>query len=413
MSLNPRRETFADQVAAGVIPTDAALRAGYAPSRAAATATELMKSPEVRERIELTRTRLLIEAGYDPEDAGARALFARLSGRLSTEATADSSSGPRQKPATPARTFKLPAWSVFGAIVAAVVVLIAVLQLGQSSDPPAGDGGATLLPTASSGATPTPLPRSPSARLVTLSTDTRTEYYSVRGTNASAIFDSIEAAGLTDSDGAPASGLIQFELSWVIRKSSIGSFSCQVTGLDVELQLLVTLPRHVSEAALPASLTPRWRQFVESTRQHEQRHADIETDQAEALVRSVEAISSWSNCDRFDRDLEQRYEAYRRETDELQDAFHAEEEEELRVAEAPIQAAIERNDATLARIDATLAGLDARITAIKAQYPDLVLPEPEYTEYEGLITRYNGLVNSYDEIVSETNALNLELLWLD
>ena len=292
MSLNPRRETFADQVAAGVIPTDAALRAGYAPSRAAATATELMKSPEVRERIELTRTRLLIEAGYDPEDAGARALFARLSGRLSTEATADSSSGPRQRPATPARTFKLPAWSVFGAIVAAVVVLIAVLQLGQSSDPPAGDGGATLLPTASSGATPTPLPRSPSARLVTLSTDTRNRSITLFGgrTRQRSSTQS-EAAGLTDSDGAPASGLIQFELSWVIRKSSIGSFSCQVTGLDVELQLLVTLPRHVSEAALPASLTPRVASIrgVNAPTRAEARRP-IETDQAEALVRSVEAI---------------------------------------------------------------------------------------------------------------------------
>ena len=69
MSLNPRRETFADQVAAGVIPTDAARRAGYAPSRAAATASELMKHPDVRERIELTRSQLLVEAGYDPVDS--------------------------------------------------------------------------------------------------------------------------------------------------------------------------------------------------------------------------------------------------------------------------------------------------------------------------------------------------------
>ncbi len=260
--------------------------------------------------------------------------------------------------------------------------------------------------------TPSPTVAATSTGVVTLSTDTRTEYYSVRGASASAIFDSIEAAGLTDSDGAPASGLIQFELSWVIRTSSIGSFSCRVTGLDVELQLLVTLPRHVSEAALPALLRLRWRQFVQSARQHEQRHADIETVQAEALVRSVEAISSWSTCDRFDQDLEQRYEAYRRETDELQDAFHAEEEANLRAAQAPIQATIERNDATLARLDVTLAGWDARINAIQAEYPDLVLPEPESTEYEGLITSYKGLINSYNEIVSETNALNLELLWL-
>ena len=54
------------EVAAGTVPAEAARRVGYSPRCASVTASELMAREDVRTRIELTRTQLLAEAGYDP-----------------------------------------------------------------------------------------------------------------------------------------------------------------------------------------------------------------------------------------------------------------------------------------------------------------------------------------------------------
>ena len=67
--LTPKQQRFVEASASTDSATEAARRAGYSPTRANVTASELMAKPHVREAVERRRSEVLAAAGYDPEQS--------------------------------------------------------------------------------------------------------------------------------------------------------------------------------------------------------------------------------------------------------------------------------------------------------------------------------------------------------
>lgn len=73
MALSAKQERFVAEYAIDYNATQAAIRAGYSPSRAAVTACELMKKPEVIEAVKVTKRKQLALAEVTAADVRRRA----------------------------------------------------------------------------------------------------------------------------------------------------------------------------------------------------------------------------------------------------------------------------------------------------------------------------------------------------
>ena len=270
------------------------------------------------------------------------------------------------------------------------------------------------------------LPPTPQRDWVMLKTSSSTQYYSVRGTTTSVIFDDIERNGLFDSKGRRAVGLTsgKWSIDWKSVETTRPS-TCSLESMTIALDLVVTLPRHEVPNDLSRNIRANWQRFVASVAAHEQRHVDIYLNGAKTMKTRMEAIlTNSASCSELERVVRSIWTSQQAETERVQDEFHIEAEAKTQNDRKPLQVQIDANERRLTAINSELQGVDqtldnlkrqrntthARIDAVKAEMAKsgVSLPKcsqsPLTTSIQALCQRYNALAAANNALTDEYNG---------
>jgi predicted secreted Zn-dependent protease len=144
----------------------------------------------------------------------------------------------------------------------------------------------------------------PPAHLVLVSSTTETgtrvrlnqtiskSFYAVAGDSAEALRRSLDAAqGGFDAE-------TEWSMTWTFRYRR-GPASCELDAANVDLAIVVRLPRSDDEAAFAPDLRQRWDDYVRALEAHEMGHAEREAAVARAYAAALEDVAGDSDCGRL------------------------------------------------------------------------------------------------------------------
>ena len=253
-------------------------------------------------------------------------------------------------------------------------------------------------------------------------------YYAIRGRTTIEIFDSLAANGpSTGSETSErfAAGLTDAERSFkhVVRRRDS---DCEIESADINLSMVVTLPRHSNPQALTPDLLGRWRAFEDNVAAHEQRHVDIYISRMETFEHKLASNYSrgFSDCDSLTSRLTADWGLEQDLVEQEQDAFHVAVAERSKSLRGPVQLQIDQAGAELARLQDKLdrglstitqfrsnidaqeesaAVLQSQMDAIQSSFPDLVLPPDVFDTYEELLAQWNVHNDLRNQIADELN----------
>ncbi len=259
---------------------------------------------------------------------------------------------------------------------------------------------------------------------IVLATNSSTKYYNVTGTTTVDIFASIDRNGPRNDKNEKGSGLTA--ASWAYRWQPQNSpDGCIIASMTITLDIIVTLPKHVAESTLSASLASKWNQFETSVDRHEQTHVDINLAGAKTIREKMTAIRSAANCDTLSKQVDALWTSEQQTIENAQNTFHAQEDARIASLRKPLQDQIDINRARIATLATQIQGLDTslatmnsdltnvsnqldalkgQIDAILAKYPTGNLPSEVFTEYEDLRRLYNALAPNFNQLVSQYNS---------
>ena len=163
---------------------------------------------------------------------------------------------------------------------------------------------------------------------IRLTTSLKTVYYAVHGIQVAEIYDSLVANGPTSGSetigGGFAVGLTESEKSLEYVLSHTGRFICEIESADINLSMVVTLPRHSSPSRLSPETLARWRAFEKDVAAHEQRHVDIHMSKMEEFERDLGNVTAF-DCDSLEETLTWRWESSNSFDGLAQATFHVSE----------------------------------------------------------------------------------------
>jgi predicted secreted Zn-dependent protease len=283
----------------------------------------------------------------------------------------------------------------------------------------------------SGGSSPTPTPEdspgiivptsAPNGDRVQLETSVTTEYYTVHGLTTKDIFTEIDNNGLTDSAGRKAIGLTTTH--WSYSWSRSGSSECSITSMSIDLNLVVSLPRHEKVNDLPETIRAKWQSFAAGVAAHEQRHVDIALSGARRLRDDMASISGRSSCSALEEEVKDAWSRGQEKITEDQNRFHLDEDGRLAALRRPLETQIGANrsrmsdleqriramDRELDGLNSQVAALDLQIAQVKAEldsldktYPGAKPPEAQ-ARYEELREQYNDLVRTRNTLANQYN----------
>ena len=186
---------------------------------------------------------------------------------------------------------------------------------------------------------PTPT-LSPSRIRLTISLDH--EYYPVSGRTTRQIFSSVDANSPPGADG-----LFKYDPSPLTYDVLPRGAYCEIAWAEINLLMLVTLPRHSSPGGLTPDLLSRWRIFEAGVAAHEQRHVDNYIARYEAF-KGGSYSERFSDCEELRLRLDSRSGHARVLEDRAQRAFHAADDRRRERMRAPVERQIEQTEAELA-----------------------------------------------------------------
>ena len=237
------------------------------------------------------------------------------------------------------------------------------------------------LPTATPVPAPEPTPQPPDPPAISFTHTLNTVYYTVSGRTTDEIFGSVESNGPDFqgvSQGQFTSGLTQSAPSY---ESTFldGRDSCALQSVMINVDLVVTLPRHSNTSSLPNLQLTRWQNFVDRVAEHEQRHVDIYVETIEGFKNTVEDLpQTFSDCNALEARLASIWERQLALDDEQQNAFHESEEQLARTASEPLQERIDANALKLAELQDELTLSALQITQYQTQIDDLAESISDY-----------------------------------
>ncbi|HYS15454.1 MAG TPA: DUF922 domain-containing protein [Candidatus Binatia bacterium] len=297
---------------------------------------------------------------------------------------------------------------------------------------------------AACGKHPPALPSAAAAR-VELRIRNSTEYYSVRGETASAIFEYFEKNSPTDDKGHRAGGLTSS--SWNLAfNGTDGPAGCSPYSITIALNLVITLPRHDHPASLSEDIRTRWQRLVARVAAHEQRHVDIYLDGVKTMKTRMEALRRPRSCSELQKEIADIWTSQKAETDRAQDRFDDEDAARTEVDRKPLRARIDINRARLATVESELRDHEQivddleqqletthtrigtvtvemgksdtapsncprarpgdRAWTLCQQYSDLVAAYHALVgPYNGAVARRKALVSEYDQIIAVITGL--------
>lgn len=134
--------------------------------------------------------------------------------------------------------------------------------------------------------------------------------------------------------------------------------SCYLQRMTIELNLVVTLPRHTHADTLKDEDRANWDRLVKHITEHEQRHVDIELEFARKLQSQIRAMPTASSCSELRTVLDAASKSIRAEAGRAHRQFHRDEATRQEAERRPIRALIDADRAKLAILESEIWGLD-------------------------------------------------------
>src|SRR5262249_44227347 len=169
------------------------------------------------------------------------------------------------------------------------------------------------------------------------------------------------------------------------------------------------LPRHETPDDLSSDLRDRWDRFTARVTAHEQRHADIYLQGAEAMKTRLEATRTTVSCANLEKAIDAAWRAAQADIERAQAAFHAEDEPRTRSEREALQSRLDSARARIEPVDADLRGLDAELADLRRQVDagraDLV------AQHNAVAERRRALAEEHNRLVADANGLIDALNW--
>ena len=236
---------------------------------------------------------------------------------------------------------------------------------------------------------PTPKPLGLDKVHDTVSVDTK--YYSVTGTTTDAVRRSLEGHWVEPE----VVGVTEREIEYEANVTSYDDY-CHLEWIDINVKIVMTIPRHSNPSALNSPLSERWSKFAQDTAKHEQQHTDIYHEGFDNLkAKMAEILDIHTNCNgaysAVDVILEQEWEL----TTLRQHEFHSSEARECRFQETFFEAQIDRHETALNNYDKELKNLKQQMEQLEQQITEM---DESMLWYESIgdTASYNNLVNPYN-----------------
>ena len=216
---------------------------------------------------------------------------------------------------------------------------------------------------------------------VRVSSESRDRFYEVHGNTADAVFASIGRKKLGNTPGRAASGLTESKMSYSLESTYGGDKPCRILDLHLKLDIVVTLPRHKSPAALDTRARRNWEIYETAVEAHEYRHVEIELRGLEELSRRLQTAIAEGKitapgktaCANYVDELLGQQRALTRNRHE---EFHRESAQEVRDLQAAARERLEKFDTETRRDQETLREFDDLLSAVRFDYDEEIAELP-------------------------------------
>ena len=123
----------------------------------------------------------------------------------------------------------------------------------------------------------------------------RTVYYRIEGDTAWDLRQQMDHLGPLDEDGHRWSALTHWRIRWSYRYLR-GIGRCATGPVKVELEIVYTIPRWEPPASAEEELVERWEEYMTALVAHEQGHAEIAKQAAQAVQQAVQDLPDYPTC---------------------------------------------------------------------------------------------------------------------
>lgn len=249
------------------------------------------------------------------------------------------------------------------------------------------------------------LPPAPQREWVLLETSRSIQYYSVRGTTTTAIFDDIDRNGLFDTKARRAIGLTSAELRIDWKTVETRPAPCSLESMTIRLDLVVTLPRHDQLSELSPDVRVNWQRFAARVAAHEQRHVDIYLDGAKMMKTRLEKMpTESSSCSELDRVIRSIWAGQQADTDRAQEEFHLADDAKIQNDREPLRVQLDLRQTRLSAIKSEIRGLDQTLDDLRRQR-DMTHVEIDTVKAEMVESGATSSACSQSGLTSQVQAL--------
>lgn len=132
------------------------------------------------------------------------------------------------------------------------------------------------------------------------------QYYNVQGRNKSELTYSIISANISGEPGVHAAGLTETSIggNWLKEYQKTGqNSSCTLKQIQLELNIIITLPKWVEYPSADTALKTDWDIFAMSVEDHEHEHKNIARRAVNNLDKKLSSIGARKDCETLDREV--------------------------------------------------------------------------------------------------------------
>jgi predicted secreted Zn-dependent protease len=124
----------------------------------------------------------------------------------------------------------------------------------------------------------------------------RIEYFEIRGATAQQLRAELKRLGPIGETGIRGDGYTEYRIAWKF-SMTLKNGVCRARDVDVDLDVVMRLPRWDPPARAPKRLLDTWNQFATVLREHEDGHHRLAIAAAREVQRKLRARTSAPSCE--------------------------------------------------------------------------------------------------------------------
>jgi predicted secreted Zn-dependent protease len=124
----------------------------------------------------------------------------------------------------------------------------------------------------------------------------RIEYFAIRGTTAQQLRADLSRLGPVGETGIRGDGYTEYRIAWKFTMT-LNDGVCRASDANVDLDVIMRLPRWNPPAGVPKRLVDTWERFSQVLREHEDEHHRLAIAAAREVQRELRARKRAPTCE--------------------------------------------------------------------------------------------------------------------